>query len=312
MREPSAIVAVHTTCIARRDQQHTAKRDSLPQLAGVTHDEMDHRDRDEHRREGEEHLRDRKHHLLEVALIVRRADERGRLAKERVDARIAHHAVDLARDDRRAHHDLAARRHAHRQRLASQSRLIDLDLHAVTHDAVGRHAETGGERDTIARHQQRGVNLAPAAIPLHSSLRLERSFQRRNGISRPHVLPEANKAVEEQQRRQRVKVGPLFQEVLDKARQDDHARHEASEVRQEDHVPWRGVVWQLVKPKLFQPDLSLGLVQAFLTRRIDMCTWLSGQIEHGGLVMEGAGRLFHGFSSAKTTVAGTKLRAALF
>ena len=181
----------------------------------------------------------------------------------------------------------------------------------MAHDAVGRHAKSGGERDTIARHQQRGVDLAPDVIPLHTSLRLERSFQSRNSISRPHVLPEANKAVEEQQRQQRVKVGPLFQEVLDKARQDDHTRHEASEVREEDHVPWRGVVRQLVKPKLFQPVLSLGLVQAFLTRRIDMCTWLFSQIVHGGLMVEGARSLFHGFSSAETTGTGlTAKRAA--
>ena len=139
-----------------------------------------------------------------------RADQGGRLAKERIDARGGDSTIRLTRHNRRTHLANVALAHLHRQRLARHRGLVDLDLHPRVDAAVGRHVATSRERHAVPRHQQRCIDFAPHALALDRRDRLERRLESGHRVARAQVLPETDGAVEEEEGEQGAEVGPLL------------------------------------------------------------------------------------------------------
>jgi hypothetical protein len=199
-------------------------------------------------------------HVVDVAQVcLHRLQQQRRLAEHSARARELHGAVHLAADARRPHlRDVRLRRHRHRQRLASQCGLINIDLRGaesvrlIVDGAVRRDGRAAGQLDLVARNDDARVDVLPATVAVHRCQRLQRLLQGRHRIAGLGRLVPSDGRVTELDGKQNRAVGPVLQRELDDDGDPQRDGHGTPQAFEEDDPSGRGLLRQLVAAKLLE------------------------------------------------------------
>ena len=257
------------------DEEDDVEREHLPEVDADVEQVAKHDETDDGTR-GDQDDHDLAEHLLKVSELVHALHEVRGLAEEGLGAGGGDGGLDLAAGHRRSHLGLGSGVHRHRERFASERRLVNLDGLSLAEDAVGRDRAARAEAHDITGDQLRRVHVVDAAPALHGSLGLERLAQRGDGVAGFELLDEADEDVEELEDDEDDDVDPRVAGVLaaagfeerleglDRDRGPDHQGHRLDKLEEELPPDVLLLLAQLIVPEAREAVRRLRLGQALL------------------------------------------------